>query len=88
MPTHPILTLFSHLRLGSPSDLFLSGLLTKTLHTPLMSPIRATSRVHRQRVTSQKTQMRLNSGTNCSHSVQNIVSYGLQPAKFKIQKSI
>jgi hypothetical protein len=88
MSTHPILTLFSHLRLGSPSGLFPSGLLTKTLHTPLLSHIRATCPVHRQRVTSQKNRRRLNSGINCSYSVQIIVSYRLQHKKFKIKKSI
>ena len=37
-----ILILFSHLRLGLPSCLFLSGFPTKTLYTPLLSPINAT----------------------------------------------
>jgi len=32
----------SHLRLGLPSSFFSSGFLTKTLYTPLLSPIRAT----------------------------------------------
>ena len=87
-PTHPILMLFSHLRLGSPSGLFPSSLLTKTLYTPLLSLLHATCPAHRQRVTSRKTRRRLNSRTNCSYSVQYIVSYRLQPKKFKIQKSI
>jgi len=38
-----ILILSSHLRLGLPSDPFPSGFVTKTLCTPLLSPIRATS---------------------------------------------
>ena len=37
-----ILILSSHLRLGLPSVLFPSEFPTKTLHTPLLSPIRAT----------------------------------------------
>ena len=37
-----ILILFSHLRLGLPSGLFPAGFHTKILHTPLLSPIRAT----------------------------------------------
>ena len=37
-----ILLLSTHLRLGLPSGLFPSGFLTKTLYTPLSSPIRAT----------------------------------------------
>ena len=46
-PPHPtswrsILILSSHVRLGFPSGLFPSGFLSKTLYTPLLSPIRAT----------------------------------------------
>ena len=40
------LILSSHLPLGLPSGLFPSGFPTKTLHTPLLSPIRSTCPVH------------------------------------------
>jgi len=51
MPAHPtswrpILILPSHLRLGLPSVLFSSSFPTKTLYTPLLSPIRATCPAH------------------------------------------
>jgi len=38
--------LSSHLRLGLPSGLFPSGFPTKTLHTPLLSPLRSTCPAH------------------------------------------
>ena len=51
IPPHPIsgrsiLISSSHLRLGLPSGLFPSGFHTKTLYTPLLSPIHATCPEH------------------------------------------
>ena len=51
VPQHPtswrsILILSSQLRLGLPSGLFPSGLLTKALYTPLLSPIPITCPAH------------------------------------------
>ena len=51
LPLHPTswrstLILSSHLLLGLPSGLFPSGFPTKTLYTPLLSPIRATCPAH------------------------------------------
>ena len=42
----PILILSTHLRLGLPSGLFPSGFPSKTLYTPLSSPIHATCPAH------------------------------------------
>ena len=45
-----ILILSSHLRLGFPSDLFPSGIHTKTLYTPLLSPLHDTCPAQRIRL--------------------------------------
>ena len=44
IPTSHLLQI--HLRLGLPNDLFPSGFPTKSLYTPLSSPIRATCQAH------------------------------------------
>ena len=50
LPEKSNLILFSHLRLGLPNGLFPSDFPTKTLHTPLLSLIRATCLAHRIRL--------------------------------------
>jgi len=46
LPEHPPLILSSHLLLGLPNVLFPSGIPTKTVYTPLLSPIHATCPAH------------------------------------------
>ena len=56
---HPTSWRSSHLRLGLPSGLFLSGFPTKTLYIPLLSPISSTETLYR---VSQKECARLREG--------------------------
>ena len=53
-----ILILSSHLRLGLPNGLFPPGFPTRTLCTPLPSPIRATCHAHLIHITSLKHDFR------------------------------
>jgi hypothetical protein len=46
LPTSRSILISSHIRPGLASGLFPSGLTTKTLHAPLLSPIRATHPAH------------------------------------------
>ena len=65
LPPHPtprrtILILSSHLRLGLPSGLFPSGFLSKTLYTPILSPIHATCHViHTDKATGRRSGIRI-----------------------------